>query len=62
MEFQKLMDLKEIVRSTHNSQDAKKNTHTYNTFLMTRMMLPKFVSRQNEKVRVAEKSLTDGDD
>ena len=55
--FRKLINLKNM--NMIDTQLTKKNTHTYNTFLMTRKRIPKFVSRQNENVRVAEDLLTD---
>ena len=45
-----------------NSQNQQRITYMHTTFLRTRKRIPKFVRRQNENVRVAEKSLTDGDD
>ena len=46
----------------HTQLTRYKEQHTYTKhFLTTRMMLPKFVNRQNENVRVDEDSLTDKD-
>ena len=45
---------------TQDTQREEEHTYTQR-FLKTRTMLPKFVCRQNENVRVDEDSLTDKD-